>query len=75
MLCSCLQDTLIGGIYPISATIEWALTELVRHPALLERVQMEMTDVVGPYKIVEEVEFSQLSFFQVSPLRWFLGAS
>jgi cytochrome P450 len=45
---------LIGGVYPISATIEWALTELVRHPALLERVQMEMTDVVGAYKVVDE---------------------
>jgi hypothetical protein len=62
---ACLQDTLIGGVYPISATIEWALTELVRHPALLERVQMEMTDVVGAYKVVDEAEFPQLSFFQV----------
>jgi hypothetical protein len=56
---------LIGGVYPISATIEWALTELVRHPALLERVQMEMTDVVGAYKVVDEAECPQLSFFQV----------
>lgn len=61
-----LQDSLVGGIYPITATVEWAMTELVRHPALLERVQMEITDVVGPYHIVEEAEFSQLSFFQVS---------
>ncbi|KAG0628390.1 hypothetical protein M758_1G023200 [Ceratodon purpureus] len=59
-----LVDTLIGGVYPISATIEWALTELVRHPALLEQVQMEMIDVVGPYKIVDESEFPQISFFQ-----------
>lgn len=58
----------MGGIYPITATVEWAMTELVRHPALLERVQMEITDVVGPYHIVEEAEFSQLSFFQVSVL-------
>nr|AHI15944.1 flavonoid 3'-hydroxylase [Pohlia nutans] len=59
-----LLDSLVGGIYPITATVEWALTELVRHPALLERVQMEMTEVVGPYHIVHEAEFSQLSFFQ-----------
>lgn len=59
-----LLDSLVGGIYPITATVEWAMTELVRHPALLERVQMEITDVVGPYHIVEEAEFSQLSFFQ-----------
>lgn len=56
----------MGGIYPVSATVEWALAELVRHPAMLERVQMEMTDVVGPYHIVDQAEFSQLSFFQVS---------
>lgn len=66
-----MQDTLIGGVYPISATIEWALTELVRHPAQLEKVQMEMIDVVGPYKIVDESEFSQISFFQVSLLGCF----
>lgn len=71
MLSSCLQDTLIGGVYPISATVEWALTELVRHPALLERVQMEMTDVVGPYKIVDDTEFPLLSLFQVSLLAYF----
>lgn len=60
-----VQDTLVGGVYSTSATIEWALAELVRHPGVLEKVQLEMSEVVGPYHIVEDAEISQLPYFQV----------
>lgn len=61
-----LLDTLVGGVYSTSATIEWALAELVRHPGVLEKVQLEMSEVVGPYHIVEDAEISQLPYFQAT---------
>lgn len=69
MMDLCLQDTLVAGTYSISASVEWALTELVRNPTMLENVQNEITQVVGPHHIVEVTEFSQLSYFQVNFLK------
>ncbi|XP_042044377.1 cytochrome P450 71A8-like [Salvia splendens] len=36
------KDMLAGGTDTTSATLEWAMTELLRHPAVLKKLQMEV---------------------------------
>ena len=60
------QDILVCGTYKTSSTVEWALTELVRHPVVLEKIQTEMNEVVGFHRIVEETDLPQLPYLQVS---------
>ena len=70
-----LQDILVCGTYKTSSTVEWALTELVRHPVVLEKIQTEMNEVVGLQRIVEETDLPQLPYFQVSSQGFSKGRS
>lgn len=39
-------DVLFGGTDTISTTLEWAMTELLRHPRVLEKLQNEVREIV-----------------------------
>lgn len=57
---------MVGGTYTSSSTVEWALTELVRHPPMMEKIQNEMGDVVGLNRVVQESDLQHLPYFQAS---------
>ncbi|KAH6829716.1 cytochrome P450 [Perilla frutescens var. hirtella] len=40
-----LVDVLAGGTDTISTTLEWAMTELLRHPIVLEKLQNEVREI------------------------------
>ncbi|CAN6287663.1 unnamed protein product [Urochloa humidicola] len=42
-----LMDTFVGGNKTSSVTMHWAMSELIRHPAALKKVQDEIRAVVG----------------------------
>ncbi|CDY29219.1 BnaA06g25380D [Brassica napus] len=42
-----VMDVMFGGTETMASGIEWALTELLRNPAELKRLQQELTEVVG----------------------------
>jgi len=42
-----LQDLIGGGTDSSAITMEWALTELIRHPKIMKRAQEELDAVVG----------------------------
>ncbi len=47
-----LQDMIGGGTDSSAITMEWALTELIRHPKIMKRAQEELDTVVGRTRLV-----------------------
>lgn len=55
---------LIGGTDTIPTTVEWAMTELLRHPDKMRRVVEELETVVGNQNIVEETHLHRLLYLE-----------
>ncbi|GKU98297.1 hypothetical protein SLEP1_g11317 [Rubroshorea leprosula] len=45
-----------------SSSIEWAMTELLRHPEVLTKAKAELADVVGPNRKLEEADIDSLPY-------------
>ena len=58
-----MQDMLVGGTDTSATAIEWALTELLRHPEVMNRVREELNSVVGPNQLVKEEDLDHLPYF------------
>lgn len=57
---------MIAGAFETSATVvEWALSELMRHPRVMKNLQQELDNVVGAKKLVEENDLSKLSYLDI----------
>ncbi|GER35092.1 cytochrome P450 [Striga asiatica] len=48
----------------VASAIEWAMSELMRSPNDLRKVQQELADVVGLGRKVEEPDFEKLTYLQ-----------
>ncbi|XVF15857.1 hypothetical protein REPUB_Repub09cG0192400 [Reevesia pubescens] len=59
-----IMDVMFGGTETVASAIEWALTELMRSPEDMKRVQQELADVVGLDRRVEESDFEKLTFLK-----------
>ncbi|URD92672.1 cytochrome P450 [Musa troglodytarum] len=59
-----LMNIFIAGTGTSSATVEWAMAELIRQPELMKRVQDEVRGRVGSKGEVEESDLHQLHFFK-----------
>ncbi|XP_009388172.2 cytochrome P450 71A1 [Musa acuminata AAA Group] len=59
-----LMDIFIAGTDTSSATVEWAMAELIRQPELMKRAQDEVRRSVGSKGEVEESDLHQLHFFK-----------
>ncbi|KAL5052566.1 hypothetical protein RYX36_033248 [Vicia faba] len=56
---------MIAAAFETSATVmEWALSELTRHPRVMKNLQQELDNVVGVNK-VEENDLSKLSYLDI----------
>lgn len=54
---------MLGAAIDTSATaVEWALSELIRHPTVMEKVQEELEHVVGLDRMVEESDLNKLHY-------------
>ncbi|XP_059623538.1 cytochrome P450 84A1-like [Cornus florida] len=61
-----IMDVMFGGTETVASAIEWAMTELMRSPEDLKRVQQELADVVGLHRRVEESDFDKLTYLKCS---------
>lgn len=55
---------MFGGTETVASGIEWAMTELMKSPSDLKRVQQELRDVVGLHRKVEESDLDKLTYFK-----------
>lgn len=56
---------LAGSMDTSATTIEWALSELLKHPDVMKKVQGELADVVGMEKMVEESDLEKLEYLDM----------
>jgi flavonoid 3'-monooxygenase len=54
------QNLLVAGTDPTSITVEWSLSELIRHPEILKRAQEEADAVAGRGRLVSERDLPRL---------------
>ncbi|KAL5997314.1 hypothetical protein ACLOJK_008244 [Asimina triloba] len=58
------QDLFVAGTDTTSATLEWTMTELARHPRFMKKVQEEVRQVAGRQGTVEEDVLPQLHYLK-----------
>ncbi|CAM0947926.1 unnamed protein product [Alopecurus aequalis] len=63
-LMAIVLDLFTGGTDTVGAAMEWVMTELVRHPRVLGKVQDEVRRVVGGKGLVEESDLGELRYLR-----------
>ncbi|MCD7461991.1 cytochrome P450 [Datura stramonium] len=61
---SIIMDVMFGGTETVASAVEWAMTELMKSPEDLKRVQQELANVVGLRRKVEEMDIEKLTFMK-----------
>ncbi|KAE8696195.1 Cytochrome P450 84A1 [Hibiscus syriacus] len=59
-----IMDVMFGGTETVASAIEWALTELMRTPEDMKRVQWELAEVVGLDRRMEESDLDKLPYLK-----------
>lgn len=59
-----LQDLLLAGTDNSSITTEWAISELLRHPSAMRKLQAELDAVIGTDRVVSESDVPNLPYLQ-----------
>ncbi|XP_021889297.1 cytochrome P450 84A1-like [Carica papaya] len=59
-----IMDVMFGGTETVASAIEWTLSELIKSPEDLKRVQRELADVVGLNRAVQESDMEKLTFLK-----------
>ncbi|CAN8257727.1 unnamed protein product [Cochlearia groenlandica] len=59
-----VMDVMFGGTETMASGIEWALTELLRNPNELKKLQQELAEVVGLDRHVDETHLEKLTFLK-----------
>ncbi|KAL0409542.1 UNVERIFIED_CONTAM: cytochrome [Sesamum radiatum] len=59
-----LMDVVGGGTDTSATTIEWVMADLLNNPEAMEKVQKELSEVVGLNNIVEEFHLPRLKYLE-----------
>ncbi|KAH9717197.1 hypothetical protein WN944_023074 [Citrus x changshan-huyou] len=59
-----IQDLLLGGIETSAITTEWAMSELLKNPRVIQKATEEIDRVIGRNKWVEEKDIVNLPYIQ-----------
>jgi len=57
-----LLDMFGGGLETTSTTLEWAMSELFRHPNVMKRLQEEIESIVGQHGRVKESNLATMKY-------------
>ncbi|KAF3639056.1 putative inactive receptor kinase-like [Capsicum annuum] len=60
-----LLDMLMASMDTSATSVEWILTELLRHPHVMKKLQKELEEVVGIDRMVEESDLKNLSYLDM----------
>jgi cytochrome P450 len=59
-----ISTALLAGTDSSASTIEWAMSLLLNHPEVLEKARVEIEEIVGHDRLVEEADLSKLPYLQ-----------
>ncbi|KAK2655921.1 hypothetical protein Ddye_008973 [Dipteronia dyeriana] len=57
-----ILDMLAAAMDTSATAVEWALSELIKHPRVMKKVQQELQNVVGLDRMVEESDLDSLEY-------------
>uniref|UniRef100_A0A0V0HL19 Putative ovule protein n=1 Tax=Solanum chacoense TaxID=4108 RepID=A0A0V0HL19_SOLCH len=60
-----LFDMIVAAIDTSATSIEWILTELLRHPHVMKKLQKELDQVVGLERMVKESDLEKLNYLDM----------
>ncbi|KAK8684899.1 hypothetical protein V6N13_040913 [Hibiscus sabdariffa] len=60
-----ILDMLAAAMDSSGATIDWTLTELIRHPRVTKKLQKELESAVGMKRMVEESDLEKLEYLDM----------
>ncbi|TXG47364.1 hypothetical protein EZV62_026658 [Acer yangbiense] len=60
-----ILDLIVAAIDPTATTIEWALSELIKRPRIMKKLQKELESVVGLDRMVEESDLGNLEYLEM----------
>ncbi|KAI5435180.1 hypothetical protein KIW84_021849 [Lathyrus oleraceus] len=60
-----LLDMIAAGIDTSASLIEWALSELLRNPRIMKKLQDEIQNEIGHMRMVEEKDLKNLSYLDM----------
>ena len=60
-----VMTMIIAGIDTSSTTVEWAMSELLKHPRVMKKLQDELESVVGMKRKVEETDMEKLPYLDL----------
>ncbi|KZV18240.1 hypothetical protein F511_28106 [Dorcoceras hygrometricum] len=58
------DDIVAGGTDTASATLEWAMTELLRHPAVLKKLQNEVREVLEGKRDITDSDLEKMHYLK-----------
>ncbi|XP_026409442.1 geraniol 8-hydroxylase-like [Papaver somniferum] len=61
---SLLKDFFAAGTDTTSATIEWAMAELLHNPSKMTKAQQELSDILEKDRLIEESDIVRLPYLQ-----------
>nr|AQY76218.1 cytochrome p450 [Thapsia garganica] len=59
-----LMDLFIAGTDTNSSTIEWAMTELILNPSIMQKLREELSERIGEKGSLEEAEILEIPYLQ-----------
>ncbi|XP_006365795.1 cytochrome P450 CYP736A12-like isoform X1 [Solanum tuberosum] len=60
-----LLDLLLASTDNVSIAIDWILSELLRHPKVMKKLQIELEQAVGINRMVEESDLERLEYLDM----------
>lgn len=60
-----LLDMFIAGMDTSATAVEWALSELVRHPPVMKKLQQELESIVGLDQMIEESHIDNFPYLDM----------
>ncbi|TKY44688.1 steroid 17alpha-monooxygenase or 17alpha-hydroxyprogesterone aldolase [Spatholobus suberectus] len=60
-----ILDMITAAFDTSSTTVEWAMSELLRHPSVMKRLQDELENAVGMNRHVEEIDLEKLPYLNM----------
>ncbi|KAI0492757.1 hypothetical protein KFK09_027033 [Dendrobium nobile] len=60
-----ILDILVGATETTSGTLDWVMTELIRHPEIMHRAQLQIREALRGKTVIEESDINKLDYLKM----------
>ncbi|KAH6788571.1 hypothetical protein C2S51_003577 [Perilla frutescens var. frutescens] len=59
-----ILETFVAGTESSAVVLEWAMTKLLQHPKVMEKLQKEVREIVGDKQFISDVEIEKMHYLK-----------